>query len=104
MDAFWPRGGRGGGSVLRGPGRRGVGAMGRLEGGDVLAVLVGDEALEAVPVDVGEGELRAGVGTLAPADQPGSLRPTLEVDLAGQLGNPGAVTRLAIGVDRGLPG
>ena len=36
--------------------------------------LVGDEALEAVTVEVGEGELRAGVWALAAADQPGALR------------------------------
>ena len=76
----------------------GVLAVSRLQHGDVRAVLVGDEALEAMPVEVGEGELRAGMRTLAPADQPGSLRPAVEVDLAGQLGHPRAVARLAVGV------
>jgi hypothetical protein len=50
----------------------GVLAVGRLERGDVLAWLVGDEALEAVTVEVGEGELCAGVWALAAADQPGA--------------------------------
>ena len=53
----------------------GVLAVEDLERGDVLVGLVGDEALEAVPVEVGEGQLRAGVRALAPADQPGALRP-----------------------------
>ena len=49
----------------------GVLAVEGLKRGDVLALLVGDEALEAVPVQVGEGELRSGVWALAAADQPG---------------------------------
>jgi len=39
----------------------GAGAMETFQGGDVLAVLVGKDRLEAVAVVVGEGELRAGV-------------------------------------------
>jgi hypothetical protein len=46
-------------------------AVGGLKSGDFPAVLVGDEALEAVPVEVGEGELRPGMWALSPADQPG---------------------------------
>ena len=49
-----------------------------LELGDVLVGLVGDEALEAMTVQVGEGQLRAGVRALAPTDQPGSLGPARE--------------------------
>src|ERR1700723_4334254 len=40
-----------------------------LKRGDVLPVLVGDEALEAVPVHVREGELRAGMRALTATDQ-----------------------------------
>ena len=53
----------------------GVLAVKGLQGGDVRVLLVGDEALETVPVIVSEGELRPGVGTLAAADQPGAGRP-----------------------------
>ena len=42
------------------------------EVGDVGVGLVGDEHLEAVAVDVGEGELGAGVGFLAADDGPGA--------------------------------
>lgn len=51
-------------------------------------------------VEIGERELRAGVRTLTPADQPGSLRPVGKVDFAGQLGDPRSVTRLAVLIDR----
>ena len=40
---------------------------------------------------------------LAPADQPGALRPVGEVDLAGQLGHPRSLARLAVLIDRRLP-
>ena len=40
------------------------------EPGDPFALLVGDEDLEAVPVMVGEGELRAGVCALTTHDHP----------------------------------
>jgi hypothetical protein len=42
-----------------------------LKRGEVVVGLVGDEALEAVPVQVCEGQLRPGVRALAAADQPG---------------------------------
>ena len=45
-------------------------ALAALQHGDVRIVLVGEEDLEAVPVVVGEGQLRAGMRSLAPADQP----------------------------------
>ena len=50
----------------------GVLAVQGLKRGDVGVGLVGDEALEAVAVEVGEGELCAGVWALAPTDQPGA--------------------------------
>jgi hypothetical protein len=52
------------------------------QGGDIRVGLVGDEALEAMPVQIGERELRAGMRTLASADKPGSPRKRVrEVDL-----------------------
>ena len=47
----------------------GVLTVGPFERGEVIAGLVGDEALEAVAIEVGERELRAWVWTLAAADQ-----------------------------------
>jgi len=47
-----------------------------LQGGEIVAVLVGDQALEAVSVDVGERQLRAGVRALAADDQSRARRPT----------------------------
>jgi hypothetical protein len=49
--------------------------MAQLQLRDVLVVLVGDEALEAVPVHVGERQLRARVRPLTPADRAGALGP-----------------------------
>jgi len=81
-----PRGVRGEGverEVARAGGLEGLDAIldhcvltvGCLQRGDVVAVLVGDEALEAVTVQVGEGELCSWVRTLTAADQPGPRRP-----------------------------
>ena len=61
--------------------------MAALDRGDVIAALVGEDRLEAVAVRVGEGELGAGVGTLAANDQPRGLRPSGEVDQLGGLGD-----------------
>ena len=47
---------------------------------DVGGLLVGDEALEAVPAMVGEGELRTGVRALAPRDQRRAFRPALKAE------------------------
>ena len=66
-------------------------AVTQLQGGDVVAVLVGEEARVPVAVLVEDLELRAGVGTLAAADQPGALGPCGQVDPVGELGDPGAV-------------
>jgi hypothetical protein len=71
-------------------------AVQSFERSDVGVGLVGDEALEAMPVQIGERELRAGMRTLATADQPRPIRPIGKVDLAGQLGRPRPVTRLAV--------
>jgi hypothetical protein len=41
----------------------------QLQHGEVVTGLVGDEDLEAVPVGIGERQLRAGVGIFAAADR-----------------------------------
>jgi hypothetical protein len=56
-----------------------------------------------VAVLVEDRELRAGVRTLTPDDQPGALRPGGQVHVVGQLRNPRAVALGAAGVDRLLP-
>lgn len=61
-------------------------ALTALKDGDVGIVLVCEEDLEAVPIVVGERQLRTGVRALAPNDQPGALRPTVQVDEVGDLG------------------
>ena len=53
----------------------GVQAVAALELGDVCVGLVGEEALVAVPVGVGEAQLRAGVRPLLAHDQPCPFRP-----------------------------
>jgi site-specific DNA recombinase len=60
-------------------------AVAQLQLGDVGLGLVGDKDLEAVPVEVGERQLGAGVGVLAAADRTGARRPGVQVDPAGQL-------------------
>ena len=63
--------------------------MDLLEARDAGASLVREHDLEAVTIGIAEGELRPGVGTLAPADGARALRPGREVE--GKLGHPGAV-------------
>src|ERR671910_2371387 len=50
------------------------------EAGDVGVGLIGDEHLEAVTVEVGEGQLGAGVGFLAAGRGPGAVGAAGEVD------------------------
>ena len=65
------------------------------------SVEVGDEHLEAVPVDVGEGELRAGMWVFATHDHPGAVGPARQVDQVGDLGDLGVVAFIgAVGGDR----
>ena len=75
-------------------------AVTQLEPSDVVAVLVGEEARVAVAVLVEDRELRAGVGPLAAADQPGALGPRRQVDPVAELGDPRAVTVAAVTIDR----
>ena len=69
----------------------GAAAVTQLQDGDVVAVLVGEEARVPVAVLVEDRELRAGVRTLAAADQPGALGPRGQIEPVGQLGDPRAV-------------
>ena len=64
---------------------------------------VGDEAGDAVAVDVGEGELRAGMWAFLPQDHPAAGGPPRQVQQVRDLGDPGAVPDGAVGVDRRGP-
>ena len=68
--------------------------MAGLEPGQVDAVLVGDEDLEAEALMVGEGELSAGMRPFASTDGAGSLGPGRQVEV-GQLADSGALALLA---------
>ena len=80
-------------------------AVDRFEVGDVGVGLVGDERLEAVPVDIGERELGAGMGDLRDGRSSGSLPASRStVDEVGDLGDLGVVAVVgAVGGDRRLP-
>ena len=78
-------------------------AVAQLERGNVLAVLVGEQARVAVAVLVEDLKLRARVGSLPADNQPRALRPGGEVDVGGELSDPGAVAVLTVGVDRLYP-
>jgi hypothetical protein len=52
---------------------------------------VGEYADDPVTVDVGDPQLRTGVRAFPAQDQPGTRRPTCEVDQSGGLGDPRTV-------------
>ena len=58
---------------------------------------------EPVAVDVGEPQLRAGVGSFGADDDPHPGRPVRQVEQAGQFGDPGPVPRCPVGVVGGGP-
>ena len=68
----------------------GAGAVIALELGD-RAGLVGEDRLEAMPVVIGKGELRAGMRAFAPDDHARAVRPAGQVEVLGDL------TDLAVG-------
>lgn len=73
---------------------------------DVLVALVGQDRLEALAINVGEGQLRAGVRPLrpfTPDDQPGPFRPRAEVQAGGDLNDLPVVAFAAVGVQRRDP-
>lgn len=81
----------------------GAAAMAQLQHGDVVAVLVGQQARVAVAEAVKDSELRTGVRALAAADQPAARGPARQLDMLGQLGDPRAVAQLAVRLDRRDP-
>lgn len=58
---------------------------------DVGVGLVGEEHLETVPVEIGEGELGAGMGVFSTGDGSGSFRPRRQIHQGGHLGDFGAL-------------
>jgi hypothetical protein len=76
----------------------GVAAVALLEVGELARWGVGEEGGEPVPVDIGEGQLGAGVGAFAADDDSGTGGPGGEVEQVGDFGDPGAVAWLAVGV------
>jgi hypothetical protein len=76
----------------------------QLKDSKVRIGLVGHRDLEAVPVVVGEAQLRAGVGVLAAAQHVGAGRPVAQGDPAGQLADLRAVAGLTVTVYRAGPG
>ena len=78
----------------------GAAAVTQLELGDVAGVLVGEKARVAVAVLVKDLKLRAGVRTLAAADQPRTLGPCRQVDPVSQLSDPRAVAIGTASVER----
>jgi hypothetical protein len=70
-----------------------------LDRGD-LAGLVGEDRLEAMPIMVGEGELRAGVRALAPDDHTRPSRPARQIEVAGDLADLPVRARAAVLIKR----
>ena len=64
---------------------------------------VGGERGDPVAVDVGDGELGAGVGAFLADDDPHPFRPAGEVEESGEFGDPGAVAGHPVGVVGGSP-
>jgi hypothetical protein len=78
-------------------------ALTALEDLDVRVGLVGERGLEAVAVVIGEGQLSAGMRTLAPDEQPGPRRPRAEVNVLGDLADLPVLTLAAVGRERRNP-
>jgi hypothetical protein len=60
------------------------------------AGLVGEDRLEAMPVGVGERQLRYGVRALAPDDHPRALRPAGQLEVLGDLADLPVGPRVAV--------
>ena len=73
-------------------------AVAQFQVGELPGPGVGGEGGDAVPADVGEPQLRAGVGAFLADDHPHPGRPGRQVQQAGELGDPGAGPDLAAGV------
>ena len=71
-------------------------AVPELQVRELPAFRAGGQAGEPVPVDVGEPQLRPGMRALLADDDPHSRGPAVQVEHAGDLGDPGAVPWLAV--------
>ena len=76
----------------------GPAAVPQFQVGELAAAWCWWRSGEPVPVDVGEPQLRAGVRAFLADDHPHPGRPAGQVEQAGELGDPGAVADLAVGV------
>lgn len=70
---------------------------------DVLAGVVGGEAGDAVAVDIGQGQLGAGVGAFLAGDDPHPGWPVAQVQRRGDVGDPRTVAGAAVSIDRPNP-
>ena len=82
----------------------GAAAVPQLQVGELPAAGVGGERGQPQPVAVGEPQLGAGVRAFFAHDDPHARRPAGQVEQAGGLGDPRAVTDLPVGVVGGGPG
>ena len=72
--------------------------MPQFEVGELPGPGAGGEAGEPVAVEVGESQLRAGVGSFLADDDPDACRPGGQVEQAGQFSDPRAVADLPVTV------
>jgi hypothetical protein len=73
-------------------------AMPQLQVRELSVGGVGGERGDPESVDVGEAELRPGVGPFVAGGRPHPFRPALQVQQSGELGEPGAVADVVVGV------
>src|SRR5271167_3173819 len=76
----------------------GPAAMTQLEIGELASSGVGRERGDPVPVGVGDLQLRAGVRAFLAHDYPHPRRPGLEIQQAGDVGDPRTLAELAVTV------
>jgi hypothetical protein len=76
----------------------GSAAVPQFQVGQLAAACAGDESGEAVPVQVGEAQLHAGVRAFLSDDDPHPGRVAGQVEQAGEFGDPGAGPGVAIGL------
>lgn len=77
--------------------------MAQFEHGELALAAVGRERGDAQPVDVGEAQLRAGARSFLAGDDAHVFGPALEVEQAGEFGEPRAVPNSTVAVERDLP-
>jgi hypothetical protein len=80
----------------------GAGAVVTFDLGD-LAGVVGQDRLEAVPVGVGERELRPGMRALLADDHPAPRRPRVQVEVVGDLAHLPVRSLLAVLIEGRFP-